>query len=65
LRNARSSSFNFLLQYRGYKVFGAILVKFTQWLLATFGFKVIGVLAKISILVMATCKEKWKKYTYQ
>jgi len=65
LRNARSSSFNFLLQYGGYKVFRTILIEFTQRLLATFRLKVVRVLAKVAVLVMATCTKKWKKYTYQ
>ena len=65
LRNARSSSFNFLLQNRGYKIFRTILIEFTQRLLATFRLKVIRVLAKIAVLVMTTCTQKRKKYTYQ
>jgi len=65
LSRSSNSSFNFFLQYGGYKVFRTVLIEFTQRLLATFRLKVVRVLAKVAVLVMATCKQKWKKYTYQ
>jgi hypothetical protein len=47
-------SFNFLLQYRGYKVFWAVLSKLTTGLLATSITEVVRVLAKVAVLVLAT-----------
>ena len=65
LRNARSSSFNFLLQNGGYKIFRAVLIEFTQRLLASLRLEIVRVLAKIPVLIMATCTQKWEKCTYQ
>jgi uncharacterized membrane protein YciS (DUF1049 family) len=52
---SRSSriSFNFLLQYGGYKVFGAVLSEFTAGLLALSRIKMIWILAIISIFISA------------
>jgi len=41
------------------------LIKLTNRLLASLGLEVVRILAKIPILVMATCTKKWEKYTYQ
>jgi len=65
LRNASRSSFNFLLQNGGYKIFRAVLIEFTQRLLASLRLEIVRVLAKIPVLIMATCTQKWEKCTYR
>jgi hypothetical protein len=51
-------SFNFFLQNRGYKVFGAVLIELTSRLLTSLGRKMIGVLAVVSIAVFAPCQKQ-------
>jgi len=65
LRNASRSSFNFLLQNRGYQILRTILIKLTSRLLTTFFIEVVRILAIIPVSIIATCTQKWKKYTYQ
>jgi len=52
---SRSSriSFNFLLQYRGYEVFWAVLSELTTGMLTLSRTEVVRVLAKIAVLIVA------------
>ena len=64
-RSLSSNSFNFLLQYRGYKVFGTVLVELTPGLLASCIREVVGVLAKIPKTVFAPGQTQGYRQRYQ
>ena len=51
-----SSSFNFLLQYWGYKVFGTVLGKFTTGMLTLSRAEVVWVLAVIAVLIVVATR---------
>ena len=55
-RSLSRKSFNFLLQYRGYKVFRAVLVELASGFLASCVRKMGRVLAVISETVFAPCQ---------